>query len=139
MTAAVKASAGWSLVASYAVGVWGGLTAWAALAHYVLPGRGHALGKLGSFHWVLLINALPALLCGLGFAVGLTMVRRSATAGSSRGRVTFALGCGFPLSLWMLGPVFQRLDAGMTPALAWCALGSAGAAWLLARWERRRA
>jgi hypothetical protein len=41
--------------------VWGGLTAWAALAQYVLPGRGHALGKLGSFHWVLPINVFPAL------------------------------------------------------------------------------
>jgi hypothetical protein len=139
VSADVIAPSCWRLVASYAIGVWGGLTAWAALAQYVLPGRGHALGKLGSFHWVFLINVLPALLCGLGFAVGLTMVRRSATAGSSRGRVTFALGCGFPLSLWMLGPVFQRLDAGMTPALTWCVLGSAGAAWMLARWERRRA
>jgi hypothetical protein len=66
----VSAHSTWRLVASYAVGVWGGLTAWAALAQYVLPGRGHALGKMGSFHWVLVINLLPALLCALGFAVG---------------------------------------------------------------------
>jgi hypothetical protein len=60
---------------AYALGVWAALTAWAALAQYVLPGRGQALGKLGSFHWVLVINLLPALLCAVGFAAGLLALR----------------------------------------------------------------
>ena len=77
VTAVVDGHSKWQSVASYAVGVWSGLTAWAALAQYVLPGRGHALGKLGSFHWVLLINVFPALLCALGFAFGRAVVRRS--------------------------------------------------------------
>ncbi len=77
----MNASARWRLVASYAVGVWGGLTAWAALAQYVLPGRGHALGKLGSFHWVFVINLLPALLCACGLVVGLVVMRRRAPQG----------------------------------------------------------
>ena len=130
-------------VAAYAVGVWGGLTAWAALAQYVLPGRGHALGKLGSFYWVLLINVLPALLCGLGFAIGFAVSRSSGGARASGGRValagTLALGLVFPLSLRLLRPVFVSFDAGMIPALVWSLLGSVGAAWLLARWEQRGA
>ena len=36
MTAVVNANSRWRLVASYAVGVWGGLTAWAALAWCVI-------------------------------------------------------------------------------------------------------
>ena len=48
--------------AAFGFGVWGALTVWAALAQYLLPGRGSALGKLGSFHWVFLINLVPALL-----------------------------------------------------------------------------
>lgn len=44
MSADVIAHSWRRLVAGQAVGVWGGLTAWAALAEYVLPGRGHALG-----------------------------------------------------------------------------------------------
>lgn len=123
-------------IAAYSAGVWGGLTAWAALAQYVLPGRGHALGKLGSFHWVFLINLLPALLCALGFAVGLTVLRRPVACSHSRWRVALALGLVFPLSLWLLGPVFHRLGTGLYPALAWCLLGSAVAGWLLHWWER---
>jgi len=76
--------------------VWGGLTAWAALAQYVLPGRGHALGKPGSFHWVLLINVFPALLCALGFALGLAVYRRRVLDGIASWRVALALGCVFP-------------------------------------------
>jgi len=137
MTAVVNAHSRWRLVASYAGGVWGGFMAWAALAQYVLPGRGHALGKLGAFYWVLLINVIPALLCALGLAVGLAMVRRSVSTGFSSWRVALALGCVFPLSLWLLGPVFQRLDAGMTPALAWCVIGSAVVGGMLRGWERQ--
>ena len=91
----MNASARWRLVASYAAGVWCGLTAWAALAQYVLPGRGHALGKLGSFHWVFVINLLPALLCALGLAVGLAVVRRTATAGGSTGAWHCCSDCCF--------------------------------------------
>jgi len=128
----------WQSVASYAVGVWSGLTAWAALAQYVLPGRGHALGKLGSFHWVLLINVFPALLCALGFAFGRAVVRRSVPSRLSSWHVALALGLVFPLSVWLLGPVLHWLGGGMLPALAWCVLGSAGAGWLLDRWEQVR-
>ncbi len=123
-------------VAAYAVGVWGGLTTWAALAQYVLPGRGHALGKLGSFHWVLLINVFPALLCAVGFAFGLARVRYARHTGLSRWPEALALGFVFPLSVWLLGPVFHLLGGGMIPALVWCVLGSAGAGWLLDRRER---
>jgi len=137
VTAVVNANSRWRLVAGYAAGVWCGLTAWAALAQYVLPGRGHALGKLGSFHWVLLINVLPALLCALGFAVGMAVVRPAASAGFSSWRVALALGCVFPLSVWLLGPLFQRLDSGMTPALAWCVINSAVVGGLLRGWERQ--
>jgi len=45
----VNENSRWGPVASYGVGVWGGLTAWAALPQYVLPWRGHTLGKLGTF------------------------------------------------------------------------------------------
>ena len=131
----------WWLVASYAVGVWGGLTAWAALAQYVLPGRGHALGKLGSFHWVLLINVFPALLCAAGFAVGLAWVRRPVHSLLSSGRVAvvlaLALGLLFPLTVRLLGPVFHWLGGGMIPALVWCVVGSAIVGGLLRRCDRR--
>jgi hypothetical protein len=90
VSADVIAHSWWRLVPSYAVGVWGGLTTWAALAQYVLPGR-----------------------------------------------AALALGVVFPLSVWMLGPVFGLLDAGMIPALAWCVVGSALAGGLL-RWLERR-
>lgn len=123
-------------VASYAVGVWGGLMAWAALAQYVLPGRGHALGKLGSFHWVFLINVFPALLCALGFAIGLAVARRAAPSSWAGPRVALVLGLLFPLTVRLLRPVFDLMGAGMIPALAWCGLGSAGAGWLLARRDR---
>jgi hypothetical protein len=129
----VNAHSRWGPVASYGVGVWGGLTAWAALPQYVLPGRGHTLGKLGSFHWVLLINVFPALLCALGFALGLAVVRRPATSSFSSRRVALALGLVFPLSVWLLGPVFHPLGAGMIPALVWCVLGSAGACYFAGR------
>jgi hypothetical protein len=118
--------------------VWGGLTAWAALAQYVLPGRGHALGKLGSFHWVFGINLVPALLCAIGFALGLAVSRGRVLDRPASWRVALALGFVFPLSVWLLGPVFHRLGPGMIPALAWCVLGSVGAPWLLGRWEQLR-
>jgi hypothetical protein len=128
---------GWRPVALYAAGVWSGLTIWAALAQYVLPGRGQALGKLGSFHWVFLINAFPALLCAAGFAVGSAFTRRSACPRPWRSSLALGLGLVFPLSVRVLRPVLDRFDAGMIPALVWCVLGSAGAAVLLAAWERR--
>jgi hypothetical protein len=112
-------------LAAYAVGVWSGLTAWAALAQYVLPGRGQALGKLGSFHWVLWINLVPALLCALGFATGWALVRRPTTAGRARWRLALLLGLLFPLTALLLRPLFGLFSAGTTPALVWCALGSA--------------
>jgi hypothetical protein len=102
----------------------------------VLPGRGHALGKLGSFHWVLLINALPALLCALGFALGSMALRRSTQPAFSRVQVMLVLVLGllFPLTLRLLRPLFGQVDAGMAPALAWCVLGSAGIGAWLTRW-----
>jgi hypothetical protein len=121
----------------YAAGVWSGLTLWAALAQYVLPGHGHALGKLGAFHWVFLINAFPAVLCAVGFAVGLACVRRQPHSRSSSRRIAPILGLVFPLSVRLLRPVLDQFGAGMVPALVWCVLGSAGAALLLAQWERR--
>lgn len=130
----MRARSRWSLVASYAVGVWGGLTAWAALAQYVLPGRGHALGKLGSFHWVLLINVFPALLCALGVAIGLAVTRSSERAGAIGARAALAVGLVFPLSLRLLRPLFGLFGAGMIPGLVWCVLGSAGAGALLGWW-----
>jgi hypothetical protein len=107
--------------------------AWAALAQYVLPGRGHALGKLGSFDWLFLINVFPALLCALGFAIGLAAARRAAHSSFSSWRVALILGLLFPLTVRLLRPMFDLLGAGMVPALVWCLLGSAGAGWLLAR------
>ena len=127
----------WRQVAAYAAGVWSGLTIWAALAQYVLPGRGQALGKLGSFQWVFLINAFPALLCAAGFAAGLAFTRRSARPGPWSTRLALGLGLVFPLSIRLLRPALDQFGAGMIPALVWCVVGSAGTAWLLARWERR--
>jgi phosphoglycerol transferase MdoB-like AlkP superfamily enzyme len=111
--------------AAYAAGVWSGLTAWAALAQYVLPGRGDALGKIGSFHWVLWINLVPALLCALGFAAGWTVTRRPGPTAVIRGRTLLVLGLLFPLTALLLRPLFGLLSAGTTPALVWCVLGSA--------------
>jgi hypothetical protein len=111
--------------------------AWAALAQFVLPGRGHALGKLGSFHWVFLISVFPALLCALGFALGLTVVRRPAHSSLSSWSAPLALGFVFPLSVRLLRPSFQQFGGGMIPALVWCVLGSAVVGWLLNRRDRR--
>jgi hypothetical protein len=111
--------------AIYAAGVWSGLTAWAALAQYVLPGRGQALGKLGSFHWVLWINLVPALLCAIGFAAGWAVARRSGASGPAHWRTLLVLGLLFPLTTLLLRPLFGLFSAGTTPALVWCALGSA--------------
>ncbi|MGB7739227.1 MAG: hypothetical protein WBM03_08940 [Steroidobacteraceae bacterium] len=133
----MNAQSKWKSVASYAVGVWGALTAWAALAQYVLPGRGHALGKLGSFHWVLLINLFPALLCALGFAVGSVLALTSKREHGSGWRVALLAGLVFPLTVRLLRPLLAPLGAGMMPALVWCVIGSAGVAWLVGRWERR--
>ena len=127
-------NAGLSLVAAYAAGVWGGLTAYAALAQYVLPGRGQALGKLGSFHWVPLINLVPALLCALGLAIGWVTSPRPAQSAGSRWRLALMLGLLFPLTAQLLRPVFGLFSAGTTPAMAWCVLGSAVVgAWLARR------
>jgi hypothetical protein len=133
----VNAHSRWWLVASYAVGVWGGLTAWAALAQYVLPGRGHALGKLGSFHWVLLINAFPALLCALGFAVGSVLASTRKREHGSGWRVALLAGLLFPLTVRLLRPLLAPLGAGIMPALVWCVVGSAIVGGLL-RWCDRR-
>ena len=130
-------SSSWRLIAAYAAGVWGGLMIWAALAQYVLPGRGHALGKLGSFDWVFLINVFPAVLCAVGFAVGLACGRWHAYSRSLIWRAPLILGLVFPLSMRLLRPVLDQFGAGMIPALVWCVLGSACVALLLARWERR--
>ena len=127
----------WRLVASYAVGVWGGLTTWAALAQYVLPGRGHALGKLGSFHWVFVINLLPALLCACGFVVGRVGMRSRAPRDAPGWRVALLLGLFFPLTVLPLKPVFAQLGNGLGPALVWCVIGSAVVGGLLRRWERQ--
>lgn len=123
----------------YALGVWSALTAWAALAQYVLPGRGAALGKLGSFHWVLVINLVPALLCALGFAAGQLALRPRPQAHSTPGRAALLLGLLFPLTLPLLSPVLARFGPGLGPALAWCLIGSAGAGGLLQRWGQRKA
>lgn len=122
----------------YALGVWSALTAWAALAQYVLPGRGAALGKLGSFHWVLVINLVPALLCALGFAAGQLALRPRPQAHSTPGRAALLLGLLFPLTLPLLSPVLARFGPGLGPALAWCLIGSAGAGGLLQRWGQRK-
>ena len=127
----------WRLVASYAVGVWGGLTTWAALAQYVLPGRGHALGKLGSFHWVFVINLLPALLCACGLVVGRVVMRSRAPRDAPGWRVALLLGLFFPLTVLPLKPVFAQLGNGLSPALVWCVIGSAVVGGLLRRWERQ--
>jgi hypothetical protein len=120
-------------VAVYAGGVWAGLTTWAVLAQYVLSTRGHALGKLGAFHWVLLINVFPALLCAIGFAFGLTRLRAQAGTIGMRWPVVLAAGLVFPATVRLLRPVLDAFGAGMLPALAWCVLGSRLVAWLLAR------
>lgn len=127
----------WRLVANFAVGVWGGLTAWAALAQYVLPGRGYALGKLGSFHWVLLINVFPALLCAIGFVVGRVALRPRVPADGADWRMALLLGLLFPLTVLPLKPVFAQLGNGLGPALVWCVLGSAAVGGLIRWWERR--
>jgi hypothetical protein len=124
-------------IASYAIGVWGGLTLWAALAQYVLPSRGHALGKLGSFHWVLLINLFPALLCALGFAIGSVLAADHKPGHGPGWRVALLAGLVFPLTVRLLRPGFDLLSLGMIPALVWCVAGSAGVAWLVGRWQRR--
>lgn len=126
------------LVGAYGSGVWGALTVWAALAQYVLPGRGQALGKLGSFHWVLVINLLPALLCAVGFAVGLFALRPRAGTPASGGAVALGLGSLFPLTLGLLRPAFPMLGHGLLPALVWCAAGSVITGALFGGWERRR-
>ena len=121
-------------IAAYAAGVWVGLTAWAALAQYVLPGRGQALGKLGSFYWVLLINLVPALLCAFGLAIGWVIASRLAQSGRSRWRMALMLGLLFPLTAPLLRPLFELFSAGTTPALVWCVLGSVVVgAWLARR------
>ena len=122
----------------YALGVWSALTAWAALAQDVLPGRGAALGKLGSFHWVLVINLVPALLCALGFAAGQLALRPRPQAHSTPGRAALLLGLLFPLTLPLLSPVLARFGPGLGPALAWCLIGSAGAGGLLQQWGQRK-
>lgn len=114
------------------------MTAWAALAQYVLPGRGQALGKLGSFHWVFVINLLPAVLSALGFAVGLLVMRSRAHAGAPGGRAALLLGFVFPLTLPLLSPVLERFGDGLGPGLVWCVIGSAGAGGLLQRWGQRK-
>ena len=121
------------MTGAYAAGVWVGLTLWAALAQYVLPGRGHALGKLGAFYWVPVINFVPALLCAIGFAVGIAIA--GPRAGDRRSSVWIALGAGvlFPATARLLRPVLAPLGPGMMPALVWCVIGSAAVAFLLGR------
>ncbi len=112
-------------VGAYALGVWIAITVWAALAEYVLPGRGQALGKLGSFHWVFLINLLPALLCAAGFAAGLFARRHRAQGLTMTGGMAVVLGLLFPLTLGLLRPAFAAAGHGLLPALVWCVAGSA--------------
>ncbi len=119
----MRALIGW--LAAFGFGVWGALTVWAALAEYVLPGRGSALGKLGSFHWVFAINLVPALLCASGFAAGLLALRPRVGARASSAAVALGLGFLFPLTLGLLSPVFAMLGHGLWPALVWCMAGSA--------------
>jgi len=126
-------------VGAYALGVWAALTAWAALVQYVLPGRGQALGKLGSFHWVFVINLLPALLCASGFVVGQVVMRPRAPSGVPGWRVALLLGFLFPLTVLPLTPVFAQFGHGLGPAIVWCVIGSALAGGLLRWWERQEA
>jgi hypothetical protein len=125
-------------VLAYGAGVWCGLMTWSALAQYVLPGRGHALGKLGSFRWLFLINVFPALLCAVGFAIGLAGARSAEDSGSRGTWAAMGLGFVFPISVRLLRPLFDLAGAGMIPALAWCVLGSALLAVLLARGRERQ-
>ena len=119
----MRALIGW--LAAFGFGVWGALTAWAALAEYVLPGRGSALGKLGSFHWVFVINLVPSLLSAVGFAVGLLALRPRVGARALSAAVALGLGFLFPLTLGLLSPVFAMLGHGLLPAIMWCVAGSA--------------
>jgi hypothetical protein len=115
----MNANSSWRPIAAYATGIWSGLMIWAALAQYVLPGRGHALGKLGSFDWIFLINVFPATLCAVGFAVGLAYARWRAYPSPLSWRAALILGLVFPLSVRLLRPVLDQFGAGMVPALVW--------------------
>jgi hypothetical protein len=115
------------------MGVWSAVTLWAALVSWmpaVMPGPP---GKDIGLHWAALINLVPAALAGVGFLLGLGLARGRSRGGGAGRWFAFALGLVFPLTAWLLRPLFGYLSPGLWPGLAWFFVGSVLVAWVFRR------
>ncbi len=74
----------------------------------------------------MLIGIAPALLCALGFRVGVIGLGTDACRISKRYLTGLALAFGvlFPLSAVLLRPLFALLHGGLLPAITWAFVGS---------------
>jgi hypothetical protein len=116
----------WQLCLLYSVGVWCAITLWAAVAHHIPPPGGAGRGKDMPLVWAALVNVLPALLCWLGFGLGMTGLdaRRCAWSGQRARWTAFAAGVVFPVTAVVLRPMFAWFSPGLLPALVWALVGS---------------
>ena len=125
----------YAAAAAYALGVWSSLTLWAAVSpHLGLPDR-VASGKDIALSWALLANMVPALMCGLGFRIGIAGDEKpsASTSGMRSLLVVFAWGVLFIAVTAALQPLFALFQGGLIPALVWTLPGSILAARLLRR------
>jgi hypothetical protein len=110
----------------YGSGVWLALSAWAAIAPQLPLSAHQATGKDIDLVWAMLIGIAPALLCALGFRVGMIGHGTDAWRVSRRQLTGLALASGvlFPLSAVLLRPLFALLHRGLIPAITWSFVGS---------------
>lgn len=110
----------------YGSGVWLALSAWAAILPHLPSSAQRAQGKDIELVWAMLIGIAPALLCALGFRVGVIGLGTDDCRVSRRHLTGLALAFGvlFSLSAVMLRPLFALLHRGLLPAITWALVGS---------------
>lgn len=116
----------WQLCLLYALGVWCAIMLWALLAPHAPRTGGAGRGKDMPLEWAGVVSVVPAVLCWLGFGLGMTGFDARDLAWHARRAcwAAFAAGMVFPVSAVLLRPLLAWFGPGLVPALFWAPVGS---------------
>ncbi|MGB9493269.1 MAG: hypothetical protein WCA83_00525 [Azonexus sp.] len=127
-------SALWKRSFAFASGEFASLWVWVAILPYVQSGHGN-VGKGNSLDWAFLFFVLVSLFGALGFRIGLIGFEACGDSGWEKRHFWLAFGIGamFPLSFFVLRPVFGLVSTGILPGIVWMFIGAMVAAVLYRR------